>query len=36
MNEIRRLGGQVVEVIVVYNDSSDPFVESIVNRSDLM
>lgn len=36
MNEIKRLGGQIVEVIVVYNDSEDPFVDSIINKKDLM
>lgn len=33
--EIIRLGGRIKEVNVVYNDSNDPFVFGLINKTDL-
>lgn len=35
-NEVIRLGGRIGQVIVVYNDSNDPFVIGLINREDLL
>lgn len=36
LNEITRLGGRIAEVKVVYNDSQDPFVDGLIEKSDLV